>query len=152
MTPVSPWASFCVQMEFSAAKRPQRAVSQPQVREGQDSFAKAESRIHFPPLFSEHRYLPAYRLLPRSRIQHFNACTVLPLCRERMLSCILRYAILQVPLIKGEKHKLTNPRLHTACQSQSSYSAPNTQGLQCGMAQCFSCTRLNVKPQYLPAR
>ena len=63
--------SLCFQMEFSAATRPQRAISQPRVRGAQDSFAKAWSRIHFPPLFPEHRCLPAGRLLPRSRTQHF---------------------------------------------------------------------------------
>lgn len=80
----------------------------------------------------------------------FNTCSILPLCRERMLSCIRRDAILQGPLIKREKCDLTNLRLHTACQS--GYSAPNTQGLQCGMAQCFSCMRLNVRSQHLPTR
>lgn len=140
---------LCVQMEFSAAPRSQSAVSQPQVREAQDSFQKAWSFTSLLCFLSITVSLPAGSCL-EAGFSTCNMCSVVPLCRERMLSCILHYAILQVPLIKREKHELTNPRLHAACQS--SYSAPNTQGLQCGTAQCFSCARLNVRPQHLPAR
>lgn len=77
-------------------------------------------------------------------------CSVPALCQERMFSCILHHAILQEPLTK--KPRLTKPRLHTAGQSQRSYSAPDTQGLRRGTAQRLSCTRLHVRPQHLLAR
>lgn len=87
---------------------------------------------------------------PEARPSTLKGCSVPALRWGRMLSCILHHTILQVPLTK--KPGVTNPRLHAAGQSQRGYSAPDMQGLQHGTAQRLSCTRLNVRPQHLPAR